>query len=85
MNRDGLRALIIEVLSGIAPETDPAAVDPRADLRDELDLDSMDELNMITRIGERLGIEIPEQDYAQMRRLDRATDYLAGRVGARSR
>jgi acyl carrier protein len=80
VNTHGLRALIIEVLSGIAPETNPATVDPTTDLRDELDLDSMDELNLITRISERLAIEIPERDYPRMRTLDGAVDYLAART-----
>jgi acyl carrier protein len=70
------------VLSDIAPETDPSDVDPTEDLRDELDLDSMDELNMITRVSERLGIDVPENDYPQMRTLDGAVAYLSGRVGA---
>jgi acyl carrier protein len=82
VNADELRTLVIDVLSDIAPETDPAAVDPDADLRDELDLDSMDELTMITRVGERLGVEVPEVDYPQLRTLRGAVAYLAGRVGA---
>jgi acyl carrier protein len=80
---DDLRDLVIEVLSGIAPETDPSSVDPTEDLRDELDLDSMDELNLITRVSERLGIDIPERDYRRMRTLDGAVDYLAGRLDPR--
>jgi acyl carrier protein len=83
VNTDDLRDLVIEVLSGIAPEIDPSSVDPTEDLRDELDLDSMDELNLITRVGERLGIEIPERDYRQMRTLDGAVDYLSGRLDRR--
>lgn len=80
MNSHELRALLIEVLSGIAPETNPATVNPTTDLRDELDLDSMDELNLITRIGERLAIDIPERDYPRMRTLDSAVDYLTARL-----
>jgi acyl carrier protein len=83
VNTDDLRDLVIEVLSGIAPEIDPSSVDPTEDLRDELDLDSMDELNLITRVGERLGIDIPERDYRQMRTLDGAVDYLSGRLDRR--
>lgn len=82
MNTDELRDLIIEVLSDIAPETDPADIDPTEDLRDELDLDSMDELNMITRVSERLGIDVPERDYPQMRTLEGAVAYLSGRLAA---
>lgn len=80
MNTDDLHDLIIDVLSNVAPETDPAAVDPTEDLRDELDLDSMDELNLITRVSERLGVDIPERDYPRMRTLDGAVAYLSGRL-----
>jgi acyl carrier protein len=79
---DDLRTLLLDVLSDIAPETDPASVDPTEDLRDELDLDSMDELNMITKVSERLGIDVPEDDYPKLRTLDGAVAYLADRVGA---
>jgi acyl carrier protein len=82
VNDTELRDLVIEVLSDIAPETDPAAVDPSEDLRDELDLDSMDELNMITQVSERLGIDIPERDYPRMRTLAGAAEYLVSRTGA---
>lgn len=82
MNTNDPRQLLIEVLRGIAPETDPATVHPNEDLRDELDLDSMDELNMITRVSERLGIDIPEKDYPSMRTLEGAIDYLTGRMAA---
>jgi acyl carrier protein len=82
VNTDELRDLIIEVLSDIAPETDPSDVDPTEDLREELDLDSMDELNMITKVSERLGIDVPEKDYPQMRTLEGAVAYLSGRLAA---
>jgi acyl carrier protein len=82
VNDQELRELVLEMLSDIAPETDPSALDPNEDLRDELDLDSMDELNMITRVSERLQLDIPEKDYPQMRTLDGAVRYLAGRTGA---
>ena len=82
MTTDDLRALVIEVLSDIAPETDPSALDATEDLRDELDLDSMDELTMITELSGRLGIDIPEADYPRLRSLDGAVDYLASRVAA---
>jgi acyl carrier protein len=84
VNTDELRDLIFEVLGGIAPEADPTTADPSADLRDELDLDSMDELNLITRVSERLGIDVPERDYPQMRSLDGALAYLANRLAART-
>jgi acyl carrier protein len=82
VNTDDLLEMLTEVLARIAPEADVTAIDPTEDLRDELDIDSMDELNMITRVSERLGIDIPERDYPQMRSLDGAIAYLAVRTGA---
>ena len=75
-----LRALVFEVLGGIAPEADPAQLAGDAPLRDQLDLDSMDFLNLLVGIHERTGIEIPESDYAQLSTLDELVAYLAARV-----
>jgi acyl carrier protein len=79
---DDLRDVVLDALTNIAPEADPATLDPGEDLREELDLDSMDELNLITALCERLGIDIPEGDYPQLRTLDGAVDYLARRTSA---
>jgi acyl carrier protein len=71
-----LRDLLLDVLSEIAPEADAADLDPTADLRDELDLDSMDMLNVATGLEERLGISVPEADYPRLRTLEDAVAYL---------
>lgn len=70
------RALIFEVLGGIAPEADPAALTGDADLREALDLDSMDFMNFIVALHERTGIDIPEADYPRFRSLDGVVAYL---------
>ncbi len=82
MTTDELRDVVLDALTTIAPEADPAMLDPGEDLREELDLDSMDELNLITALCERLGIDIPEGDYPQLRTLDGAVDYLARHTSA---
>lgn len=84
MNDDERRALLLEVLGEIAPEADAADVDPSEDLRDELDLDSMDMLNLVTAVEERLGISVPERDYPRMNTLDGAVAYLGERQAAAS-
>jgi acyl carrier protein len=76
MNEAEARGLIYEVLSGIAPESDPAAVSGDADLREALDLDSMDFMNFIVALHERTGIDIPEADYPAFRTLSGALAYL---------
>ena len=60
MDRDEALAAISASLRGIAPEADLAAVDPGADLAEELDLDSMDLLELRTAVHERTGVELPE-------------------------
>ena len=82
MTTDELRDVVLDALTTIAPEVDPDALDPNEDLRDELDLDSMDELNLITALCQRLGIDIPEADYPQLRTLDGAVAYLDRRMSA---
>jgi acyl carrier protein len=72
-----LRALVISVLTDVAPGVDPAGIDPDADLVDELDIDSMDFLNVVVAINERTGIEIPERDYPKLSTLRGAVSYLA--------
>jgi acyl carrier protein len=76
MNQIESKALIIDVLSGIAPEADFAALPGKAQLRDELDLDSMDFLNFVAALHERTKIDIPETDYPKLFTLDGAIAYL---------
>jgi acyl carrier protein len=73
-----LRALVIGVLSEVAPDIDATAIDPDADFLEELDIDSMDFLNMVVAINARTGIEIPERDYPKLSTLNGAVSYLAG-------
>lgn len=80
MNRDRLRALVLEELSAIAPDIDIATLDDRARLRDEYDLDSMDALNLLTALHRRLGVNIPESDYAGLHSLQALLDYLEPRA-----
>ena len=85
MNEPEIRKLVIEELGNIAPEADPASIDAGADLRDALDIDSMDFLNFVTALTHRLGIDIPEIDYPKLGTLDRAIAYLAAKVEAGKR
>jgi acyl carrier protein len=72
-----LRAVVIGVLTEVAPDVDPAAIDPDVDLVEQLDIDSMDFLNIVVAINERTGIEIPERDYPKLSTLNDAVGYLA--------
>jgi acyl carrier protein len=72
-----IRTLLQEELNNIAPEVNMASLDPAADLREAMDIDSMDFLNFITAVHHRLGIDIPEIDYPKLITLNGAAKYLA--------
>lgn len=76
-SREHIRATILAVLGGIAPEIDPSMIDPEIDLRDQLDIDSMDFLNLVIGVHERLGVDIPEAHYPRLTTLDGFVDYVA--------
>ncbi|HEU4430230.1 MAG TPA: phosphopantetheine-binding protein [Myxococcota bacterium] len=80
MTNEAARALLAEVFRRFAPEVDFGSIDPRADLREQLDIDSLDFLNALVAIHERTGVDIPESDYAQVATLDAAAAYLAARA-----
>ncbi|HEY0822826.1 MAG TPA: acyl carrier protein [Ramlibacter sp.] len=71
------RALAAEVLAGIAPEADLATVREDEDLREALDLDSMDFMNFVIGLSERSGMNIPEADTPRLRTLRGLVAYLA--------
>jgi acyl carrier protein len=79
--RDDIRAEIFDVLGAIAPEFEPSAIAPDQPLRDQVDLDSFDFLNVIIRLHEKLGVDIPEKDYPELLTLNGAVDYLSRRCG----
>ena len=76
MSDGDVRAVILEELGNIAPEADLAALDPKADMREALDIDSMDILNLVTAIHKRLGVNIPELDYPKLVTLAGAVAYV---------
>lgn len=77
MNEQELRDVVIRALSEVAPEVDPASIDPEVDLAEQLDIDSIDFLNIIVSVHEQTGIEIPERDYAKLTTLADAVAYLS--------
>ena len=78
-----IRRTIFEVLGAIAPEIEPDKLVPDQPLREQVDLDSFDFLNVIIRLHEVLGIDIPESDYAELTTLTGAIDYLVRRSAGR--
>lgn len=82
MTEAEIKALLLEALGEVAPEADLAGLDPREDLREQLEIDSMDLLNFVIGVHRRTGVEIPEADYPKLASLDAAVAYLRSRLEA---
>ena len=81
MTSNEIRTTLLACLSDVAPEIGDEEIEDDADLRDELDLDSMDVLRWVQGIHKALGVEIPEEDYGKITTLGDAIDYVAARIG----
>lgn len=75
-----LRRVVLDVLRRIVPEADASALPPDVDLRDALEIDSMDLLNFAIGLHERLGVDIPEADYRHLATLNGCVAYLRERL-----
>ncbi len=80
MSDDEIKAVVLRELGKIAPEARSAKLDPAVDLREQIDLDSMDILNWMIAIHTVTGVEIPEADYPQMATLNGCVNYLRARM-----
>lgn len=74
-----LRATIVETLRRIAPEVSAQSLQHAVPLRDQVDLDSMDWLNFLIALHRKLGVDIPESDYARLVTLDDLVSYLGAK------
>ena len=79
MTSETLQSIFIEELTTIAPDADLTGIEDDADLRETLDLDSMDMMNLLIALHARLGINIPDRDVGELTTLGGALAYLEGR------
>ena len=82
MKKDDIRAAVLDALSSVAPEGDYERLKPDRPLRDQLDIDSYDFLNVVVHLHDQLGVDIPEADYQKLGTLDAMVAYLAAKLGA---
>ena len=80
MMKEEVRSTLLKCLYDVAPEIAEDEIEDDLDLREDLDLDSMDILRWVQGIHKALGVEIPEQDYGKIATLGEAVDYVAARI-----
>lgn len=77
MNPLEIRTGVIAAIQAIAPEVEADELVSGQSLRTQVDLDSMDWLNVLVSLHQRFGVDIPESDYARLDTLDAIVAYLA--------
>lgn len=82
MTIDEIKKVLLEIIQDIDDEADLENLNPADALRDQLDLDSMDFLDIVMELRKRYQIQIPEADYPQLATLDSCVNYLMPRLEA---
>lgn len=80
MNESELRTRVVEVIKSVAPEVEEGELRADRPLRDQVDLDSMDWLNVLVAMHEKLKVDIPEADYRKLVTLDDIVGYLRDKL-----
>ena len=76
MTRDEIKDVILEIIEDIDEEADFDSLDPDKPLRDQLDLDSMDFLDIVMELRKRYKLQIPEEEYPELATLNSCVNYL---------
>jgi acyl carrier protein/ribosomal protein S18 acetylase RimI-like enzyme len=77
---EDVRSAVCATIKAVAPDAEVRSLRPDRPLRQQIDLDSMDWLNVIAALQEKLAIAIPESDYEQLATLDSIIAYVASKA-----
>jgi acyl carrier protein len=82
MTQDETKQVVLEIIADIAPDEDISNLKADVRLRDQMQLDSMDFLDIVMELRKRHNIEVPEADYIQLASLDSCAAYLTPKFTA---
>jgi acyl carrier protein len=82
MTKEDVQKIVIDIIEEIAPDEDVSSIKPEVRLRDQLDLDSMDFLDIVMELRKKHGIEVPEEDYPKLASLESCGEYLTPKFNA---
>lgn len=80
MTREEIGESIVEIINEILPDGDCSGLDPEKRLRDQLELDSMDFLDIVMELRKKYGVEVPEEDYPKLATLNSCMEYLGPKM-----
>ena len=84
MNENEAKSAIASAVRRIAPEANLDNVPPDVEFREELDIDSMDFLNLLVEVETRTGVAIPEDAYDEVSTIEKFVTYLVRHSGSAS-
>lgn len=76
MTEEQVKQIVIDIINEIAPDEDTTDLKSEVNLRDQMDLDSMDFLDIVMELRKQHNIEVPEEDYPKLASLDSCAEYL---------
>lgn len=76
MTREDIAQAVIDIITDVVPDEDCSSLDPAVALREQLELDSMDFLDIVMELRKQYGVEVPEADYPALATLNSCVDYL---------
>ena len=76
MTADDIREAVLAILSDIAPDEDLSDLRPDVAFREQLEMDSMDFLDIVMELRKRYRIQIPEEDYPRLASMNSTVEYL---------
>ncbi len=79
---DKVKQVVLDIIANVAPDADLTEVKPDVRLRDQLDLDSMDFLDIVMELRKRYKVEVPKDEYPRLESLDSCAEYLAPKLEA---
>ena len=82
MSDQAVRDIILGIIAVVAPDADFSDVKNDVRLRDQLELDSMDFLDIVMELRKRYKVEVPKEDYPQLATLDSCVAYLSPKFAA---
>lgn len=72
-----VRQIVVDIIADIAPDEDVTNLDDKKSLREQLDLDSMDFLDIVMELRKRHKVEVPQEDYPKLASLESCVAYLS--------
>lgn len=80
MAPEEIKTAILDILADIAPDEDLTDLKDDIDFRDQLELDSMDFLDIVMELRKRYRVQVPEEDYTQLASMGSTVSYLTPKM-----